>query len=94
MNAYNAYGYKGNVSARKNRSASVADTLLRLLRAIYLTVCERVTLRGLQVAATVASFVVVFGLIGGMECGTISVAAGVTLCLVIACVGLVAHFEE
>ena len=94
MNAYNAYEYKGNVSARKNRSASVADTLLRLFRAIYLTICERVTVRGLQVAATVVSFVAVLGFIGGMECGTVSIAAGVTICLVIACVGLVAHFEE
>lgn len=94
MNAYNAYGYKGNVSARKNRSASVVDTLIRLLRAIALTVCERVTVRGLQATATIISFVAVLGFIGGMECGTISISVGVTVCLIIACVGLFAHFEE
>ncbi len=94
MNAYNAYEYKGNVSARKNRSASVAVTLLRLLRAVYMTVCERITLRGLRVAATVISFIAVLGFIGGMECGTVSIAAGVTFCLLIAGAGLAAHFEE
>ena len=94
MNAYHAYEYKGNVSARKNRSASAAAMAIRLLRAIWLTVCERVTLRGLHVAATVISFVAALGFIGGMECGTISISVGVTLCLLIACAGLAAHFEE
>lgn len=91
MNAYNTYGCKGNVTAGRKRPASVT---LRLLRAVYLTVLERITLRSLRVTATVVSFFAALGFIGGMECGVISGAVGITICLVIAAAGLVANFEE
>ena len=91
MNAYNTYGCKGNVAAGRKRPASVT---LRLLRAVYLTVLERITLRGLRVTATLVSFFAALGFIGGMECGVISGAVGITFCLVIAAAGLVANFEE
>lgn len=90
-NAYNTYSGKGNVTAARKRTA---PTFLRLLRAIVLTVCERITLRGLRVTATLVSFFAALGFIGGMECGVISGAVGITLCLVIAAAGLVANFEE
>ena len=69
MNAYNSYACKGNVTAARKRQTSV---LLRLLRAVFLTVCERITLRGLRVTATLVSFFAALGFIGGMECGVIS----------------------
>lgn len=94
MNAYNAYNTcsgKRNVAAARKRTAPI---LLRLLRAIVLTVGERITLRGLRVTATLVSFFAALGFIGGMECGVISGAVGITLCLVIAAAGLAANFEE
>ena len=91
MNAYNSYACKGNVTAARKRQTSV---LLRLLRAVFLTVCERITLRGLRVTATLVSFFAALGFIGGMECGVISGAVGITFCLIIAAAGLVANFEE
>lgn len=90
-NAYNTYSGKRNVTAARKRTAPI---LLRLLRAIALTVGERITLRGLRVTATLVSFFAALGFIGGMECGVISGAVGITLCLVIAAAGLAANFEE
>lgn len=91
MNAYNTYGYKENVTAARKRPMPVS---LRLLRAIFLTVCERITLRGLRVTAMLVSFFAALGFIGGMECGVISGAVGITFCLLIAAVGLIVDFEE
>lgn len=91
MNAYNTYGYKENVTAARKRPMPVS---LRLLRAIFLTVCERITLRGLRVTAMLVSFFAALGFIGGMECGVISDAVGITFCLLIAAVGLIVDFEE
>lgn len=91
MNAYNTYGCKGNVAAGRKRTASAA---MRLLRAVFLTVSERVTVRGLRVTAMLVSFFAALGFIGGMECGVISEALGITLCLLVAAAGLVANFEE
>ena len=45
MNAYTSYACKENVTAARKRQTSF---LLRLLRAVFLTVCERITLRGLS----------------------------------------------
>lgn len=91
MNAYSTYGYKENVTAPRKRPLFV---LLRLFRAIFLTVCERVTLRGLRVTAMLVSFFVALGFVGGMECGVISGAVGITFCLLVAAVGLIVDFEE
>lgn len=91
MNAYTSYACKENVTAARKRQTSF---LLRLLSAVFLTVCERITLRGLRVTATLVSFFAALGFIGGMECGVISGALGITICLIIAAAGLVANFEE
>lgn len=91
MNAYTSYACKENVTAARKRQTSF---LLRLLRAVFLTVCERITLRDLRVTATLVSFFAALGFIGGMECGVISGALGITICLIIAAAGLVANFEE
>ena len=39
MNAYNAYGYKGNVTAKRNRSA--LRTVLCFLHAVFAVIAER-----------------------------------------------------
>ena len=63
-NAYNTYSGKRNVTAARKRTAPI---LLRLLRAIVLTVGERITLRGLRVTATLVSFFAALGFIGGIS---------------------------
>lgn len=92
MNTYNAYTYRGNVSAKANRS------LLRLiwlyLRAFFEVAFARVRAQDLRAVATVASFVAALGLIGGMEFGAVPFYIGLPVCAVIAIAGLVAHFEE
>ena len=92
MNAYNAYGYKGAISAGRNRSA--AHTLLRLLRAIFAVIGERVRSVEARVATVIGSFAVALGVVGGMETGAVPLYIGLPICLGLAAVGLLMHFED
>ena len=92
MNAYNAYTYSGNVSAKKNRS--LVRILWLYLRAFFETAFLRLRALDLRVAATIASFVAALGMIGGMECGAVPFYIGLPVCAAIAVAGLIAHFEE
>ncbi|MBQ4556646.1 MAG: hypothetical protein IJA60_03250 [Clostridia bacterium] len=88
----NAYGYRDNVRARRNRSA--ISMVIRFLRAVFEVICERITASGVRMAAVVFSFVVALGIIGGMEIGMISLYIGLPVCLVIACAALLMHFDD
>ncbi len=92
MNAYNAYGYRGNVTAKRNRSA--LRTALRFLRAVLAVLAERV--RGVEVRAAfvIAGFVLALGLVGGMESGIVPLYVGLPVCLILAVAGLLTHFDD
>lgn len=92
MNAYNAYGYRGNVTAKRNRSA--LRTALRFMRAVAEVVMERI--RGVEVRAAfvVIGFALALGLVGGMESGAVPLYIGLPICLVLAAAGLLTHFDD
>ncbi len=92
MNAYNAYGYREHVGARRNRSALA--TVRRFLRAVFAVLGERLSAPEVRVAAVVIGFVIALGLIGGMESGALPIYIGLPLCLVLAAAGLLVHFED
>ncbi len=92
MNAYNSYGYRGTIGARRNRSA--IGTFLRLMRAIFAVIGERLRAVEVRVAAVIGSFVVGLGLIGGMESGMVELYIGLPICLVLAAAVLLMHFED
>lgn len=92
MNAYNAYGYRGNVTAKRNRSA--LRTALRFLRAVIEVILERVRAVEVRTASVILGFVAALGLVGGMECGMIPVYIGLPVCLVLAAAGLLTHFDD
>lgn len=92
MNAYNAYGYRENAMARRNRSAF--GTMRRFLRAVFAVIGERLNSPEARVAEVIGSFVVALGLIGGMESGAVPLYIGLPVCLVLAAAGLLTHFED
>lgn len=92
MNAYNAYGYRENISARRNRSA--LGTMRRLMRAVFAVIGERLGSAEARVAAVIGGFVVALGLVGGMESGSVPLYIGLPVCLVLAAAGLLTHFED
>jgi|GEM_PF-1290482 len=92
MNAYNAYGYRGNVTAKRNRSA--LRTALRFLRAVLEVIGERLAATEIRVASVVIGFAVTLGLVGGMESGMVPLYVGLPICLVLAVAGLLMHFED
>ena len=92
MNAYNAYGYRENAMARRNRST--LGTMRRFLRAVFAVVGERLSSPEARVAEVIVSFVAAIGLIGGMESGAVPLYVGLPVCLVLAAAGLLTHFED
>ena len=88
----NAYGYKANVRAKRNTSA--LGTAIRFLRAVFAVICERIGAAELRVAAVVASFMVALGIVGGMECGAVSIYVGLPICIVLAVAALLTHFDD
>ncbi len=88
MNAYNTYGYRGTA---KRKSASTA---MRLLRAIFAVICERICAAHIRAIALGVGFVVSLGIVGGMESGIVPLYIGLPLCLVFAAAGLLMRFED
>ena len=92
MNAYNSYGYRGTIRAKRNRSAMY--TLVRFLRAVFAVIGERVRACEVRVAAVLCSFAIALGMVGGMETGMVPLYIGLPVCLVLAAAGLLMHFED
>lgn len=92
MNAYNTYGYRGNVTAKRNRSA--LRTAMRFLRAVFSVIGERLHAAEVRIAAVSVGFLVTLGLVGGMESGMVPLYIGLPICLVLAVAGLLIHFED
>ncbi|MBE6679404.1 MAG: hypothetical protein E7598_02650 [Ruminococcaceae bacterium] len=88
----NAYGYKGNVRTKKNRSAF--NTIARFLRAVFEVIAERVGAYEIRVASVVCSFVIALGFVGGMEHGSVPLYIGLPVCLVLAAAALLTHFDD
>ena len=88
----NAYGYRENVRAKRNRSAF--NTIARFLRAVFETIMERIGAYEIRLAAVACSFVVALGVAGGMECGTVPLYIGLPICLVLAAAVLLTHFDD
>ncbi len=92
MNAYNAYGYRGNVTAKRNRSA--LRTVSCFLRAVLSVIAERLRTVELRAAAVVVGFVLALGLVGGMESGMVPLYVGLPVCLILGVAGLLTHFDD
>ena len=92
MNAYNTYGYREHVGARRNRSA--LGTMRRLMRAVFAVLRERLGSPEVRAAAVIGGFVVALGLVGGMESGAVPIYVGLPVCLALAAAGLLTHFED
>lgn len=92
MNAYNSYGYRGTIGAKRSRSAM--HTLARLVRAILAVIGERVRCAEARVAVVIGSFIVALGLVGGMESGAVPLYVGLPICLALAAAGLLTHFDD
>lgn len=88
----NAYGYRTNVRAKRNTSA--LGTAIRFLRAVFAVICERISAAEIRVLAVVASFVIALGVVGGMECGAVSIYIGLPICIVLAAAALLTHFDD
>lgn len=92
MNAYNAYGYREVIRQKRNRSA--LSIVRRFLRAVFAVIGERVRAIEVRVAVVICSFVGALGVIGGMESGMLPLYVGLPICLALAALGLLTHFED
>lgn len=92
MNAYNAYGYRGNVTAKRNRSA--LRTALCFLHAVLSVTAERLRAVEVRAAAVIVGFVFALGLVGGMESGMVPLYVGLPICLALGVAGLLTHFDD
>lgn len=92
MNAYRMESYSQTIGRRKYRT----HTALRLARAVFSVLAERVHMHKdtLRAAAVLAGLTILLGIVGAMECGTISFAVGIPVCTVISLFALRAHFED
>lgn len=92
MNAYNAYGYRGNVTAKRNRSA--LRTVMCFLRAVISVTVERLRTMEARATLVLVGFVLALGLAGGMESGAVPLYVGLPVCLLLAVAGLLTHFDD
>ena len=86
MNAYNTYPYRKTLKRK--------STLVRLIRAIFEVICERLAAVELGIATVVTGFAITLGIVGGMESGMLPVYIGLPVCLVLAAAGLLIRFED
>ena len=92
MNAYRMDAYTGNVRVRRNKS--VGHVVLRVLRAFFEVLAERLSADTIRASAVGVSFLVALGVIGGMETGAVSVYVGLPVCVAAAAVGLLTRIED